>query len=467
MDVPLDEVVHCDFITYTIATLAAVDADSTPTVAVYEEATDTGLGVGGNATKRTSLTGNYRFSFTCSAANGFELGKWYSVIASAAVAASVRKIVLMQFRIIAAEVVAGYPPVDVLKIGGTTQNAGNLTAANIMLEGTTTAGTTMTITLTGGSATNEIYLGNRISITGGTGVGQTRFIVAYDGTTKIASVGSVWTITPDATSVFVVLTTKESGFMAMGNAQAGAASSITLSASASPVNDRYNGLAIRLLSGTARVQSRMIVDYDGTTKIATIDKPWGTNPDSTTVYGLLSSSPSHSALDGGAYNVGGGSVVAASVTGAVGSVTAGVTLAAAAVQAIWDALTSALTTAGSIGKLLVDNINATISSRLAAASYTAPLDAAGTRAAVGLASANLDTQISSRASAADLATLTAYVDTEVAAILAAVDTEVAAIKAKTDNLAFTVSGQVDANIQSVNDVTVAGTGAAGDTWRPA
>jgi hypothetical protein len=42
------------------------------------------------------------------------------------------------------------------------------------------------------------------------------------------------------------------------------------------------------------------------------------------------------------------------------------------VQAIWDALTSSLTTAGSIGKLLVDNINATISSRLATSGYTAP-----------------------------------------------------------------------------------------------
>lgn len=41
----------------------------------------------------------------------------------------------------------------------------------------------------------------------------------------------------------------------------------------------------------------------------------------------------------------------------------GYTLSAAGVQAIWDALTSALTTAGSVGKLLVDNINATISSR--------------------------------------------------------------------------------------------------------
>lgn len=105
------------------------------------------------------------------------------------------------------------------------------------------------------------------------------------------------------------------------------------------------------------------------------------------------------AADGTGYNLGGGSIVAASVTGAVGSVTgavgsvtgavgsvtgnvggnvvgsvgsvtAGVTLAASAVQAIWDALTSALTTAGSIGKLLVDNINATISSRLADASIT-------------------------------------------------------------------------------------------------
>ena len=65
----------------------------------------------------------------------------------------------------------------------------------------------------------------------------------------------------------------------------------------------------------------------------------------------------------------GGSV--ASVVGAVGSVTAGVTvttnndktgysLSAAAVQAIWDALTSALTTVGSIGKKLADWVTGTI-----------------------------------------------------------------------------------------------------------
>ena len=67
---------------------------------------------------------------------------------------------------------------------------------------------------------------------------------------------------------------------------------------------------------------------------------------------------------------------AAAVTGAVGSVTAGVTvttnndktgyaLSAAGIQAIWDALTSALTTAGSIGKLIVDYLDTAISSRMA------------------------------------------------------------------------------------------------------
>jgi len=44
--------------------------------------------------------------------------------------------------------------------------------------------------------------------------------------------------------------------------------------------------------------------------------------------------------------------------------------------------------------------------------------------------------------------------------------DVAAIKAKTDSLTFTVAGQVDANIQYVNDVEVTGDGQAGTEWGP-
>ena len=51
-------------------------------------------------------------------------------------------------------------------------------------------------------------------------------------------------------------------------------------------------------------------------------------------------------------------------------------LTTAAIKSIWDQLTSALTAAGSIGKLLVDNINATISSRSSHSAADAGTDAA-------------------------------------------------------------------------------------------
>jgi hypothetical protein len=65
----------------------------------------------------------------------------------------------------------------------------------------------------------------------------------------------------------------------------------------------------------------------------------------------------------------GAGVIAATVSDKTGytvstvSDKTGYSLSSGGIQAIWDALTSALTTVGSIGKLLVDNINATISSR--------------------------------------------------------------------------------------------------------
>lgn len=136
--IPIDEVFHFDVITSNPSTGAAVDADSTPTFAVYEEATDTDLGVGGNLTKRTSLTGNYRGSFTCSALNGFEAGKWYSVIASAVVGGVAGKTVAASFRVAPAESVAGVPKVDVGALSGDATAADN---AESFFDGTGYAGT--------------------------------------------------------------------------------------------------------------------------------------------------------------------------------------------------------------------------------------------------------------------------------------------------------------------------------------
>jgi hypothetical protein len=68
---------------------------------------------------------------------------------------------------------------------------------------------------------------------------------------------------------------------------------------------------------------------------------------------------------------------------------------------------------------------------------------------------NVNATVSSRASQTSVDTVDDFLDTEVAAI-----------KAKTDSLTFTVSGQVDANIQSINDVALVGDG-SGTPWGPA
>lgn len=257
----------------------------------------------------------------------------------------------------------------------------------------------------------------------------------------------------------------------------------------------------------------------------------------------------------------------------------GFSLSSGGVQAIWDALTSALTTVGSIGKLLVTDIDATVSSRLAGASYTAPdnsdiaaikaktdnlpaspaavsdiptavdnadavwdetladhltsgttgnaLNAAGAAGdpwstalpgsygdgtAGKIVGTNIDATISSRlasgsytapdntsitaiktqtdklaftvtnqidanvldwkSSAAPAMTGDAYArlgapaGASVSADVAAVKTDTAAVKTKTDSLTFTVPNKVDANVKSVNDVTVTGVGTAGSPWGP-
>jgi hypothetical protein len=71
----------------------------------------------------------------------------------------------------------------------------------------------------------------------------------------------------------------------------------------------------------------------------------------------------------------------------------------------------------------------------------------------------LDTSIADLPTNAELTTALGTADDAVLA-------QIALVKAKTDSLTFTVAGEIDANIQSVNDVTVTGTGAVGDEWGP-
>lgn len=73
--------------------------------------------------------------------------------------------------------------------------------------GTLQAGSSLTVTLKAtASATDDIYNGMYVNITGGTGSGQTRLIEDYNGTTKVATVEEAWTVTPDATSTYTTTT---------------------------------------------------------------------------------------------------------------------------------------------------------------------------------------------------------------------------------------------------------------------
>ena len=69
--------------------------------------------------------------------------------------------------------------------------------------------------------------------------------------------------------------------------QAGGASQATLDASASATDDYYNGDVLMLVGGTGVGQSRVITDYTGGTKVATVGSSWSVNPDSTTRYVIM------------------------------------------------------------------------------------------------------------------------------------------------------------------------------------
>lgn len=79
---------------------------------------------------------------------------------------------------------------------------------NQALTGTVVSATSTTIVLPGTngqtSSFDDAYVGVDISITSGTNAGETRTITGYVGSTRTATVNRSWSVTPDATSTFVM-----------------------------------------------------------------------------------------------------------------------------------------------------------------------------------------------------------------------------------------------------------------------
>lgn len=283
-----------------------------------------------------------------------------------------------------------------------------------------------------------------------------------------------------------------------GTAQAGSASTITLQAGASASNDTYNGQLLYISSGTGVGQSRAISDYVGSTKVATVITNFTVTPDATSGYAIYPNE--------------------------ITEITAAPSAAANA-AAVWDLNTAGHTTAGTFGEQCKNDIDAILTDtgttldaalavvdanvdailvdtgttldgkadQIVAATITnaagvdiaadiiaikaetaAILTDTGTTldgkadqivAAVITNAAGVDIAADIIAVKADTAAILTDTGTTLDAALAVVDSNVDAIKAKTDSLTFTVSGEVDSNVQSVNDVTVLGVGTAGNKWR--
>lgn len=276
------------------------------------------------------------------------------------------------------------------------------------------AGASTSITLsTLASTSDNIYNGAVVWIDGGTGIGEQAIITAYNGTTKVATITPAWAVTPDSTSIYHVMSNGRAWAdveSILGTASAGAAGYVGTDQS-----KIANPTAVVDLSGTTIKNVDNAIANVTTVATATnlTNAPTAGDFTATMKTSLNTSTPANivGSVGSVAGNIGGnilgsmaGSVVGSvgsvagnvggnvsgNVTGSVGSVVADVgitqaaadkvwsttvrTLSVAGVQAIWDALTTALTTPGSIGKRLVDFVTTLV--------YSAPLTGTQTAQAV-------------------------------------------------------------------------------------
>lgn len=167
------DTVYTEFCTQTPSTGAATNADSTPTGTLNRNGSDDGSVT---VTVTNLDTGRYKAVFTIPAT--YHAGDVLNLSLAATVAS-----------------VTGKAPVWNGRLG-----------IGVIRSGTAQAGASGSITLdSGASAVTDFYKLTWVTLISGTGAGQTRLCVGYNGTSKAAGVAPAWATTPDNTSVFVVL----------------------------------------------------------------------------------------------------------------------------------------------------------------------------------------------------------------------------------------------------------------------
>jgi hypothetical protein len=227
---------------------------------------------------------------------------------------------------------------------------GQSVGGQISHAGTAQAGTTSSVTLAAGaeSSTNNLYRYHQVEIVGGTGAGQASYATGYTAASRVLAVDPAFAVAPDSTSIYVLrkvgLDAATPAIVAdavWDEARAG-------HATAGSFGEYTYADMVRISSdSTAADNAESFFDgtgYAGTgNTIPTVTSV--TNQVTANVTAISGDSTAadnlEAAADGTGYNLGGGAVVAASVTGNVGgSVTTvtdktGYTLSNAGVDALY------------------------------------------------------------------------------------------------------------------------------------
>lgn len=138
------------------------------------------------------------------------------------------------------------------------------------------------------SSTDGAYDPAVINIIAGEGIGQSRQIWEYDGANKFAYINRDWKgDPPDNTSEYVILSNSGDTHINEGLATGGGPSTITLNTLASDIPNAYVEQIVFIAAGVGQDQRRVITAYDESTRIATVEKPWDTEPTTGSVYAIL------------------------------------------------------------------------------------------------------------------------------------------------------------------------------------
>lgn len=161
-------------------------------------------------------------------------------------------------------------------------------------------------------ATDDYYNGCDIEIVRGTGIGQTRRITDYTGSSKVFVTDRAWAVTPDNTSVYLIHPYTGPGLNTLidGNADVRCAGGITgsrtdfgaalnygalgnlnsfvnggvptttsfITGLSSSVTDAYKDGTIQFASGALRGEASRITAYNGSTKAVTVSPAFSAAP---------------------------------------------------------------------------------------------------------------------------------------------------------------------------------------------